>query len=92
VEDVSIGVELDKDILHPKLSMKLSDEEDWPMDAALMGVYNVLLETEKEKLHGRSKSFPPSNSPDVLISPWSTHATSFPVLLLLSKTSGWDLF
>jgi hypothetical protein len=84
MEDVSIDVELDKDLLHPKPSMKLLDEEDWPMDATLMGVYNVLLETEKEKLHGRLRSFPPSNGPDIFIPPRLMHPSSFLALPLLS--------
>jgi hypothetical protein len=42
MEDVGIDVELGKDLLHPEHLMKLSDKEDWSMDATWMGVYNVL--------------------------------------------------
>jgi hypothetical protein len=54
------------------------------MDATLMGIYNVLLETEKEKLHGRLRSFPPSNGPDIFVPPRLMHPSSFLALPLLS--------
>jgi hypothetical protein len=38
-------------IFDPEHLMKLSDKEYWPMDTTLMGVYNELWETEKEKRH-----------------------------------------
>jgi hypothetical protein len=46
------------------------------MDAPLMGVRNVLREAEK-KMHGRSRSSPPSDCPDILLSPRSMHPSSF---------------
>jgi muconolactone delta-isomerase len=51
------------------------------MDAKLMGVYNVLWETEKEKSHGRPRSFSPFDYPDIAISPQSRHPSSFLVHL-----------
>jgi hypothetical protein len=84
MEVVSMGVELDKDLLHPEHLMKLSDKEDCLMDATLMGVYNMLWETKKGKMHGRPRSFPPSDCPDIIFSPQSRHPSSFFVLLLLS--------
>jgi hypothetical protein len=84
MEDVSIDMKLDKDLLHPKISMKLSDKDDWPMDSTLMGVYNVLWETEKEKLQGRLKCFPPSNCPNIFVLPRSMHPSSFIALPILS--------
>jgi hypothetical protein len=64
-EVVGIGMELDKD-LHPEHLMELTGEEDWSMDATLMGVYNVLWETEKEKAHGRPRSFPPFDCSEIV--------------------------
>jgi hypothetical protein len=69
MEVVSINVELDKDLLHPEPPMKLSNEEDLPMDATMTGVYNVLWETEKEKLYGTLRSFPTSNGPNIFVPP-----------------------
>jgi hypothetical protein len=46
----------------------------------------------RKKLHERPRRSPPSNGPDILVSPWSTHPTSFLVFLLLSYISGWDFF
>jgi muconolactone delta-isomerase len=54
------------------------------MDATLMGVYNVLWETEKGKLHGRPGSFPPFDYLDIIFSPQSRHPSSFLLLLFLS--------
>jgi hypothetical protein len=34
-----------------------------------MGDYNVLQETEKEKFHGRLRSFPAINGPDIFVPP-----------------------
>jgi hypothetical protein len=79
METASIDVELDKDLLHPEHPMKLLGKENRPMDATMMGVYNVLWETKKEKLHGRPRSFPPSDCPDIL-SPQSMCPSSFLVL------------
>jgi hypothetical protein len=84
MEVVSIGVELDKDLLHTVPPMKLSNEEDWPTDTTLMGDYNVLQETEKEKFHGRLRSFPAINGPDIFVPPWSMHPSLFLALPLLS--------
>jgi hypothetical protein len=39
------------------------------MDATLMGFYNVPWETEKEKLHGRPRSFPLSDCLDIVFAP-----------------------
>jgi hypothetical protein len=54
------------------------------MDTILMRVYNVLRETEKEKLLKRLRSSPPFDCPDILFSPQSMHSSSFLVLSLHS--------
>jgi hypothetical protein len=77
MEVVRIDMEHDKDLLHPEHPMKLSYKEDWPMDATLMGVYIMLWEIEKEKLHGRPRSFSPFDCPDIVVSPQSRHPSSF---------------
>jgi hypothetical protein len=73
MEAISIGMELNKDLLHPKHPMKLSDKENGPMDAASD-------ETLREKLRGRPRSFPSFDYSDILFSPQLMHMSSFLVL------------
>jgi hypothetical protein len=46
MEAVSISMELDICPFHPEHMMKLSDKEDGVSNTILIGVYNVLWETE----------------------------------------------
>jgi hypothetical protein len=82
MEAIRINVELGKD-LHPEHLIKLSDEEDWPMEATLRAAYNGLWEDKKEKLHQSLRSFPPSDCLDIVFSLQSRHPLSFLVHPLL---------
>jgi hypothetical protein len=58
-------VELEKVLFYPEHLMKLSGKKDQVMNATcLESTMFSVTHTWKEKLHERSKSFPPSNGPD----------------------------
>jgi hypothetical protein len=87
MEAVSINVELKKVLLHPEHPMKLSDKEDWLMNATwLESTTCSITHAWKEKLHGRQIRFLHSSCLDIISSPWSMHLSSFLVLPSFHKS------
>jgi hypothetical protein len=82
---VSIDMKLDKGLLNPKHSMKLSEKGiGWLMQHD-RSCQSTLLPTHRRKsMHERSRSPPPSNCYDILLSQRARHPSSFLVLSLLS--------